>query len=104
MMSLILIKSLFRGGSHDPGIRKSVDCSPFIVEGDMPIETVSKEAMTREQLKLYDLIIVAKNQIFKGVVSVQTILDTMTRIRLEMAKGANPWQYRHRTADAKARV
>jgi len=46
--------------------------------------------MTREQLKLNDLTIVTKYQIFKGVVSVQTILDTMTRIRLEMAKGANP--------------
>ena len=32
----------------------------------MPIETVSKEAMTREQLKLNDLTIVTKNQIFKG--------------------------------------
>ena len=71
-------------------ITSLMDCSPFILEDDTPIETVSRAAMTREQLKLYDLIIVTKNQIFKGVVSVQTILDTMTRIRLGMAKGANP--------------
>ncbi|OPX85211.1 MAG: putative diguanylate cyclase YedQ [Pelotomaculum sp. PtaB.Bin104] len=46
--------------------------------------------MNRDRLKLYDHIIVTKNNLLKGVVSVQNLLDTMTRIRLELARGANP--------------
>lgn len=75
---------------YDRPIASIMDRFPLIVEEDTPIETVSQVAMNRDKLKLYDLIVVTKNQLFRGVVSVQTILDTMTRIRLEMARGANP--------------
>ncbi|ABB15529.1 hypothetical protein [Carboxydothermus hydrogenoformans] len=67
-----------------------MDTSPLVVEEDTPIEIVSQIAVNRNRLKLYDYIIVTRNQLFKGIVSVQTLLDTMTRIRLEMAKGVNP--------------
>lgn len=71
-------------------ITSIMDNSPLIVEEDNPIEIVSQVAMNRDKLKLYDYIIVTKNQYLKGVVSVQTLLDTMTKIRLEIARGANP--------------
>ncbi|MBF7082126.1 GGDEF domain-containing protein [Desulfallas sp. Bu1-1] len=67
-----------------------MDTSPLVVEENTPIEMVSQVAMNRDRLKLYDYIIVTRNQMFKGVVSVQTLLDTMTKIRLEIARGANP--------------
>lgn len=67
-----------------------MDHLPLILEGDTPIETASQAAMSRDKTKLYDYIIVTKNKNLHGVVSVQTLLDTMTKIRLETAKGANP--------------
>ncbi|MCL6479986.1 MAG: EAL domain-containing protein [Peptococcaceae bacterium] len=75
---------------YERPIASIMDRFPLMVEEDTPIETVSQVAMNRDKIKLYDYIIVTGKQLFKGVVSVQTLLDTMTRIRLEMARGANP--------------
>ncbi|NYE58832.1 CBS domain-containing protein [Carboxydothermus ferrireducens] len=66
-----------------------MNTSHLVVEEDTPIEIVSQIVMNRSRLKLYDYIIGTRNQLFKGIVSIRTLLDTMTRIRLEMAKGAN---------------
>jgi EAL domain-containing protein (putative c-di-GMP-specific phosphodiesterase class I)/GGDEF domain-containing protein len=74
----------------DRPITSIMDTSPLVVEEDTPVEIISQAAMNRSRLKLYDYIIVTNNQMLKGVVSVQTLLDTMTRIRLEMARGVNP--------------
>jgi EAL domain-containing protein (putative c-di-GMP-specific phosphodiesterase class I)/GGDEF domain-containing protein len=67
-----------------------MDRSALIVDENISIEKVSQIAMNREKLNLYDNIIVTGGQLLKGVVSVQTLLDQMTRIRVETAKGANP--------------
>lgn len=67
-----------------------MDHLPLILEGDTPIEIASQAAMSRNRTKLYDYIVVIRNKTLQGVVSVQTLLDTMTKIRLETAKGANP--------------
>ncbi|MCL6559995.1 MAG: EAL domain-containing protein, partial [Firmicutes bacterium] len=75
---------------YERPVASIMDRFPLIVEGDTPIETVSQLAMNRDKTKLYDYIIVTKNQLLNGVVSVQTILDTMTRNRLEIARGTNP--------------
>jgi len=63
---------------------------PLIVDNQTPVELVSQAAMNRNKTKIYDSIVVTRNELLQGVVSVQTLLDTMTRIRLELAKGANP--------------
>ncbi|RDV83648.1 EAL domain-containing protein [Ammonifex thiophilus] len=67
-----------------------MDTSFLAVEEDTPIEVVSQLAMSRERLRLYDWIVVTRNRLFRGVVSVQALLDAFTRIQLEMARGANP--------------
>lgn len=67
-----------------------MDASPLIVEGNTPVEVVAKMAMKRETFKIYDHIIVTQNGQFLGVVSVQKMLDTLARVQVEMAKGANP--------------
>jgi EAL domain-containing protein (putative c-di-GMP-specific phosphodiesterase class I)/GGDEF domain-containing protein len=67
-----------------------MDRSPLLVEEQTPIEKVSQLAMNREKLNLYDDIIVVSGPRLKGVVSVQKLLDQMTKIRVETAKGASP--------------
>jgi len=75
---------------YEKPISKIMDKAPLIMDHDTPIELVSQVAMNRNKIKLYDNIIVNRNGFLKGIISVQTLLDTMTRIRLELAKGANP--------------
>ncbi len=75
---------------YEKPISAIMDKAPLTVDHNTPIELVSQVAMNRNKLKLYDNIIVSRNGFLQGIVSVQTLLDTMTRIRLELAKGANP--------------
>ena len=74
----------------DKPILKLMDESPLVVKEDTPIDSVAQLAMNRERLKHNDYIIVECGDRLKGVVSVQTILDALTKVRLEMAKGSNP--------------
>lgn len=67
-----------------------MDPSPLVVEGNTPVEVVAKMAMKRETFKIYDHIIVTEKGLLKGIVSVQKMLDTLARVQIEMAKGANP--------------
>lgn len=71
-------------------VTQLMDPEPLIVDADTPIESVAKAAMEREQSKLYDHIIVTKNGVYKGIVSVQNMFDTLARLNLEIARGANP--------------
>jgi len=75
---------------YEKPISQIMDKVPLMVDHNTPIELVSQVAMNRNKMKLYDNIIVNRNGLLQGIVSVQTLLDTMTRIRLELAKGANP--------------
>ncbi len=75
---------------YEKPISKIMDKIPLIVDSHTPIELVSQVAMNRSKAKLYDSIVVTRDELLQGIVSVQTLLDTMTRIRLELAKGANP--------------
>ncbi len=68
-----------------------MDHQPLTIEEDTPIEQASRLAMNRKKGKLYDsIIVVNKEKLLIGVVSVQSILDTITRLRVEIARGANP--------------
>jgi EAL domain-containing protein (putative c-di-GMP-specific phosphodiesterase class I)/GGDEF domain-containing protein len=71
-------------------ISKIMNKNPLVVANSTPVELVSQIAMNRNKMNLYDNIIVTRDESLQGVVSVQILLDTMTRIRLELAKGANP--------------
>ncbi len=75
---------------YEKPIARIMDKLPLIVDHCAPVELVSQAAMSRNKIKLYDNIIVTRTGLMQGVVSVQTLLDTMTRIRVELAKGANP--------------
>ena len=67
-----------------------MDNQPMIVEDDTPVEQVSQTALNRPDNKVYDSIIVTKNKIYMGLVSLRTILDIITKMQVEAARFANP--------------
>lgn len=75
---------------YQRSISHLMDTSPLVVEGSTPVEVVAKMAMERETFKIYDHIIITRNSHLLGIVSVQKMLDTLARVQVEMAKGANP--------------
>lgn len=75
----------------DKSITAIMDKHPLVVDENSPIELVSQLAMNRKKTKIYDYIIIINSEgLFYGVVSVQNLLETMTRIHIDTAKGVNP--------------
>lgn len=74
----------------DRNVLKLMDREPLVVEGNRPLEDVARLAMRRDSRKIYDDILVTEAGAFIGTVSVQTMLDCMARVQVEMAKGSNP--------------
>ena len=67
-----------------------MDPEPMIADEREPVESVAKDANTREMLKAYDEVIVTTCGKFMGVVTVQKMLTTLAQVQVEMAKGTNP--------------
>jgi len=67
-----------------------MDKNPLIVSHDTPVEKVAKLAMQREQAKIYDHIIVVKDNKLKGIVSVQKLTNYLAKLQIELAKDTNP--------------
>ena len=67
-----------------------MDAEPMIADEREPVESVAKNANTREMLKAYDEVIVTRDGAFLGVVTVQKMLTTLAQVQVEMAKGTNP--------------
>ena len=67
-----------------------MDTQPMIADEREPVESVAKNANTREMLKAYDEVIVTREGNFLGVVTVQQMLTTLAQVQVEMAKGTNP--------------
>lgn len=65
--------------------------NPLIVEQSEAVDEVAKLAMARDAYHLYDVVITTdQSGEYAGVVSVQSLLDKMASIKLEMATFANP--------------
>lgn len=75
---------------YEKPVSRIMDQLPLVVDESTSIELVSQVAMNRAKINLYDNIIATSTGQVRGIISVQTLLDAMTRIRLELAKGANP--------------
>ncbi len=67
-----------------------MDAQPMIADEREPVESVAKNANTREMLKAYDEVVVTRGGDFLGVVTVQKMLTTLAQVQVEMAKGTNP--------------
>ncbi len=76
---------------YDKPITAVMDKHPLVVNESIPIEFASQLAMNRKKSKIYDYIIIVNGEgFFYGVVSVQNLLETMTRIHIDTARGVNP--------------
>lgn len=71
-------------------VTSMMDRLPMIIDSVTPVETVSQAAMSREKSKIYDNIIVTRNGRYAGIITVQNLMNSLTRSQLEFARGANP--------------
>ncbi|MFH2057783.1 MAG: CBS domain-containing protein [Pseudomonadota bacterium] len=61
-------------------VSEIMDTHPMIVDAAQSIDQVAQTAMKRENLRLYDHIIVTKNNLLFGIVAVRTITECPCRI------------------------
>ncbi|WLR52081.1 GGDEF domain-containing protein [Bacillus tianshenii] len=64
--------------------------NPLIVQANTPITEVSAMAMNRPQDCLYDYVIVVKDKLFAGIVSIRTLLIKFAEIQTAVARTTNP--------------
>lgn len=67
-----------------------MDTDFIAVDYQMPINEVSRMAMSRPQEKLYDFIVVTKNDNYLGTVTIKDLLQKTTEIEVVKAKYENP--------------
>lgn len=67
-----------------------MDKHPLIVDHQMPIDVVSKMAMSRPTGKLYDCIVVTNGGRYAGIVTIKTLLEKTTEIEVSNARHQNP--------------
>lgn len=61
-------------------VSRVMDTEPLVVQAGLALEEVAKMAMQRSPKTIYDDVIVCQNQKLLGTVSVQRILETLTRV------------------------
>jgi GGDEF domain-containing protein len=67
-----------------------MDPDPLVLDLNTPVEVASQLAMGRQSDKVYDDMILSDGDLYYGVVSVQSLLNTITLSQLELARAANP--------------
>lgn len=67
-----------------------MDKTPLIVDYHMPLDQVSKCAVSRSDENLYDYIIITKQDYYFGVTTVKSLLEKTTQMELTRAKYSNP--------------
>lgn len=70
-----------------------MDKSPLVVDYYMDIDTVCARAMSRSVDKLYNAIVVTKNERYYGTLSVKSLLEKVSELKIENAKHLNPLTY-----------
>lgn len=71
-------------------IEKIMDDHPLIVDAETSVEAVSQLATARDHAKLYDVVVITRDDRLLGAASIRSILECMTNLRTEEAKTANP--------------
>ncbi|MCW7753525.1 GGDEF domain-containing protein [Desulfobotulus sp. H1] len=71
-------------------VARIMDTEPVIRDAGTPLDEVARAAMSRSAERLYDDILITENGLYKGTVSIRSLLDVMARIQVETARGANP--------------
>jgi len=63
-----------------------MDANPFKVEADISLSALAQSFRNRPHNKLYDDIIVMKGSRYLGTIPAQKLLDTLTEIKVELAR------------------
>jgi diguanylate cyclase (GGDEF)-like protein len=71
-------------------IEKIMDKDPLVFDYSTPIEQVVKKIANREENKLYDYVIVEKDESYFGVVPVMSLLEKSMELELNIVKYSNP--------------
>jgi diguanylate cyclase (GGDEF)-like protein len=71
-------------------VERIMNSQPLVVDEQMPVEQVSQLAMARDFSQLYDVVLITKEGKMAGAASIRSILECMTTLRTEAARGANP--------------
>lgn len=85
-LGLIMRDKLFNKIAHPYGpalywnktVTAIMDANPLVVESNIPINIVANLSMNRPSTKLYDYVIVTEAKRFLGVVSVQSLINTVS--------------------------
>ncbi|MCD5407035.1 MAG: EAL and GGDEF domain-containing protein [Desulfotomaculum sp.] len=68
----------------------SMDKQPLIIESNIDIDTAAQLAMQRNVDQIYDPFIVIENNRSLGLVSIRQLLDTISNLKMAVARSANP--------------
>jgi PAS domain S-box-containing protein len=71
---------------YNKPVEQIMDQSPMIIDAEQTLDDVVEKAMTRESSKLYDHIIVTRNNRLLGIVAVRTILRTLVLSQKDHAR------------------
>lgn len=71
-------------------IRLIMNDRPLIVDYFSLISDVSEWAMQRPEVELYDYVIVTKDDVFSGIVTIKTLLLSFAKIQADLARFLNP--------------
>ncbi|WP_051250669.1 GGDEF domain-containing protein [Paenibacillus harenae] len=71
-------------------VERIMNGQPLIVDEQLPVEQVSQLAMASDFSQLYDVVLITKNGQLTGAASLRSILECITALRTEAARGANP--------------
>ncbi|ADL12394.1 EAL domain-containing protein [Acetohalobium arabaticum] len=63
---------------------------PLIVDGEETIKEVSRQAMSREHDRIYNYIVVTKEDKYYGSVSIRSLLEHITKMQVDVAQNLNP--------------
>ncbi|MED4751129.1 bifunctional diguanylate cyclase/phosphodiesterase [Brevibacillus choshinensis] len=76
---------------YERPISQIMNANPLTAYKDDKLDEVARRAMARDAYHLYDVVIITgEENEYIGIVTVQSLLDKMASIKLEMATSANP--------------
>lgn len=83
---------LIAASISDPHFQEPQDPAGDLLprSADLFLEAVSQIAMSREEYNLYDYIIVVREGVYQGVVSIMNLLNNITQQQIRCAHNANP--------------
>lgn len=71
-------------------VREIMNTDFLAVDWHMSIETVAKMAMMRPKKRVYDIVVVLKEERYYGVITIKDLLQAAINIQVERATDANP--------------